>query len=146
MNYFAIGEDKSFKNVLEVEEWEKLWENATPSADFPAQDISISLNEGDEIAIECNSYDGDDDLYTNLFFHKVRMEGGLILTWSQIEFKTSEKHFINATRKIYFDSNVIRIRIATAISTSSGTSWNWTSPNDILIPIAIYRRKTNKFN
>lgn len=150
MDYFAIGEDKSLKNVNDVGSWEKLWENPNPASDFPAQTISLSknLSYGDEIAII--TYMGA------VFFGKLTHTTGnsLLLSNMGMYYLPSGYLYIH-TRRADFSGGNSTMTFTDCNKNGfmkNGDNWpqtpirDYVESNGELVPIAVYKRLSNVFN
>ena len=153
MDYFAIGEDKSLKNLNDIESWEKLWENPNPSSiTFVAQTITLSknLSYGDEIAILTGS--------GAIFMGKVTRTSGNVLhlseTWHDGGPTTPAEYLYILTRIVDFSGGMNTMVFSDCYLNTlkkNGDNWPQTPLRDCikgdgnLIPIAIYRRISSVF-
>lgn len=147
MNYYAIGEDKSLKNVNDVESWEKLWENPDPTSNFEAQTIELSdlLYANDEIAIKYTTLYKLGSYLVSYFIMHDAYKNNVHLNWSQVTNLEQQ----NATRLCEIIISTGNINVSDSIYCSvkpSGTRIETQYKGCYCVPLAIYRRKSKQFN
>ena len=146
MDYFAIGEDKSLKNLNDIESWEKLWENPNPTSNFEAQTIQLSdlLYVNDEIAIEYEILGKTSSYHVSYFIMHDGYKNNVHLNWSQV----TNLELQVATRLCEIIISTGKINVLDSILCSvkpSGTKIE-TQYKPYCAPLAIYRRTTKQFN
>lgn len=149
MDYYAIGEDKSLKNVNDVESWEKLWENPNPNSSFAEQTITLSknLSQGDEITI-----------LTRLGVVSLRkltqpIRNDFDLINMRMNTQTETLYIYTRSAYSYVGSNTMAFRDCyqnTLIKNGNDCPQtpirDYTTRNDNLVPIAVYKRISQVFN
>ena len=115
-------------NIGAVRPWVKLWENASPSSDFAAQDVSVNLSDYTEIMIYWRQVTSDTYYFTQTHL--------IVASTNSYLFNNSAGR--NIRRGFTFASDLLKITFDGGQRYQSyGTA---TASNSYAIPVKIYAR------